>query len=170
MALLKNQQVVSGDPWVYVADHEPVPESGDIVVGFARFDRDSYDYNQRSGRLGLRIDPEDDLLQVITHLPKAQLVAINFPKFGDGRGYSKARLLRERFHWTGELRAVGEVLADQLFYMLRCGFDSFELLDGKNVEHALRSMRDFSVTYQGATDDPRPLFRRAQRGQQSAAK
>ena len=165
MALIRNRQLVEGDPWVYVADTEPVPDAGDIVVGFARYDRDSYDYGKRSGRLGLRIDPEDDLLQVITHLPKVDLVAINFPKFGDGRGYTKARLLRERFHYTGELRAVGEVLSDQLFYLQRCGFDSFALVDGKSVEAALRAFEDFTVTYQAATDEPRPLFRRAPRGQ-----
>jgi uncharacterized protein (DUF934 family) len=172
MALIKNRQVVTDDPWIYVADDQPIPERGDIVVGFARFDRDNYDYDKRDGRLGLRIDPEDDLMQMITHLEKASLVAINFPKFGDGRGYTKARLLRERFHYKGELRAVGEVLGDQLFYMLRCGFDAFQLVDGKSVEAALRCFDDFSVTYQAATDDPRPLFRRARRGQapESASK
>ena len=71
---------------------------------------------------------------------KVDLVAITFPKFGDGRGYSKARLLRERFGYKGELRAVGEVLGDQLFYMHRCGFDAFELVDGKDVAAALRCL------------------------------
>src|SRR5689334_11894939 len=122
MVLIKDKHVVQDDPWTYVADDQPVPDTGDVVVGFARFDRDDYDYDARKGRLGLRIDPEDDLMQVVTHLPKVALVAVNFPKFGDGRGYTKARLLRERFNWQGELRAVGEVLSDQLFCMLRCGF------------------------------------------------
>jgi len=168
MVLLKNKQVVSGDPWKYIADDQEVPASGDIVVGFARYDRDNYDYTQREGRLGLRIDPEDDLLQVITHLPQLELVCVNFPKFGDGRGYTKARLLRERFGWKGELRAVGEVLGDQLFYMLRCGFDAFELVPGKSIEAALRCFEDFSVRYQAATDEQRPLYRRAQRGERTA--
>ena len=167
MVLIRNKQVVEGDPWQYIADDQPVPESGDVVVGFARYDRDNYDYTKRTGRLGFRIDPEDDLMQVVTHLPKVELVVISFPKYGDGRGYSKARLLRERFHYTGELRSVGEVLADQLFYMLRCGFNAFELAPGKSVEAALRCFDDFSVTYQAATDDPRPLYRRAQRGHAS---
>lgn len=168
MVLIKNKQVVSGDPWQYVADDQPVPPEGDIVVGFARYDRDNFDYTTRTGRLGLRIDPEDDLLQVLTHLPKVELVVISFPKFGDGRGYSKARLLRERFHYQGELRAAGEVLADQLFYMVRCGFDAFELAPGKSVEAAIRSFSDFSVTYQAATDEPRPLYRRVPRGESRA--
>jgi len=168
MVLIKNKQVVTGDPWQYVADDQPVPESGDIVVGFSRYDRDSVDYTKRSGRLGLRLDPEDDLLQVVTHLDCVSLVTINFPKFGDGRGYTKARLLRERFKYQGELRAVGEVLSDQLFYMLRCGFDAFELAQGKSVAAALAAFEDFSVKYQAATDEPRPLYLRVQRGEPRA--
>jgi uncharacterized protein (DUF934 family) len=165
MALLKDKKLVKDDPWVYVADNQPIPESGDVIVGYARWDREDGDLSKRNGRLGLRIDPEDDLLQVITHLPKVSVLAISFPKFGDGRGYTKARLLRERYKYQGELRAVGEVLGDQLFFMLRCGFDSFELAAGKDVELALRCFDDFSVTYQAATDDPRPLYRRAHRGE-----
>ena len=167
MVLIKDKHIVADDPWTYVADDQPVPPSGDVVVGFARFDRDDFDYDARKGRLGLRIDPEDDLLQVITHLPKVGLITVSFPKFGDGRGYTKARLLRERFNYHGELRAVGEVLSDQLFYMLRCGFDAFELVAGKDVEEALRALEGFSVRYQAATDDPAPLYRRVQRGERS---
>jgi uncharacterized protein (DUF934 family) len=164
MALLKDHKVVANDPWLLVKDDQPVPAQGDVILGWARFDREDTDFCAREGRLGFRIDPEDDLLQVITHLPKVELIAIHFPKFGDGRGYSKARLLRERYHFKGELRAVGEVLTDQLFYMLRCGFDSFQLADGKDTQAALDAFQTFSVTYQGATDDARPLFRRAHRG------
>jgi uncharacterized protein (DUF934 family) len=72
--------------------------------------------------------------------------------------------LRERYGFKGELRAVGEVLTDQLFYMLRCGFDSFLLADGKDTQAALDAFHTFSVTYQGATDDNRPLYRRTHRG------
>lgn len=165
MVLIKNKQVVEGDAWQYVADDQPVPVDGDVVVGFARYDRDNFDYTKRTGRLGLRIDPEDDLMQVLTHLPKVDLVVITFPKYGEGRGYTKARLLRERFRYEGELRAVGEVLADQLFYMARCGFDAFELAPGKSAEAALRAFETFSVKYQASTDEPRPLYRRVQRGQ-----
>jgi uncharacterized protein (DUF934 family) len=164
MALLKDNKVVENDPWTLIKDDQPVPAKGDVIVGFTRFDRDDVDYEARAGRFGLRIDPEDDLTQVVTHLPKVGLVAINFPKFGDGRGYTKARLLRERYGYKGELRAVGEVLTDQLFYLLRVGFDAFQLADGKDTHAALEAFRTFSVTYQGAVDEPRPLYRRAQRG------
>ncbi len=164
MALIKNAQVVQADSWQTIADDQAVSESGDVIVGLARLGAEDGLLSSRKGKLGVRIDPEDDFTQVVAWLPKLELVAINFPKSGDGRGYSKARLLRERHGYKGELRAVGEVLGDQLFYMQRCGFDAFELVDGKDVEAALRNLKVFSVTYQAATDDPRPLYRRVHRG------
>jgi uncharacterized protein (DUF934 family) len=78
----------------------------------------------------------------------------------DGRHYSLARLLRERFGLAAELRAVGDVLPDQLLYMRRCGYTSFELAPGKSLDTGLRALQAFSVTYQGGADDPRPLYRR----------
>jgi uncharacterized protein (DUF934 family) len=168
MALIKHGKVVEGDGWQLIADDAPVPESGDVIVGLARLSADAGQLSARKGRLGVRVDPEDEPSEAAKVLPKVALVAVNFPKFGDGRGYSKARLLRERFGFKGELRAVGEVLADQLQYMSRCGFDAFELAAGKDVAAALHAMRDFSVTYQAATDDPRPLYRRVARGQKTA--
>jgi uncharacterized protein (DUF934 family) len=87
-------------------------------------------------------------------------ISINFPKFSDGRGYSTARLLRERYGYTGELRAVGDVLIDQLFFMKRCGFDTFALRDDQEVDVALAAFSTFSVCYQNDVADQRPLFRR----------
>jgi uncharacterized protein (DUF934 family) len=87
-------------------------------------------------------------------------ISINFPKFSDGRGYSAARLLRERYGYNGELRAVGDVLIDQLFFMKRCGFDSFALRDDQEVDVALAAFGTFSVCYQNDVADQRPLFRR----------
>lgn len=87
-------------------------------------------------------------------------ISINFPKFSDGRGYSAARLLRERYGYTGELRAVGDVLIDQLFFMKRCGFDTFALRDDQEVDVALAAFGTFSVCYQNDVADQRPLFRR----------
>src|SRR4051812_18282341 len=115
----------------------------------------------------LRLEPHDDPAAAAGRLAHVTRVEVNFPKFGDGRGYSIARLLRERYGYQGELRAVGEVLADQLQYMLRCGFDSFALAEGKDVAAAIRAMQDFTITYQAATDDPRPLYRRVARGEKS---
>ena len=81
------------------------------------------------------------------------IIALDFPTFKDGRSYSHARLLRERYKYEGELRAIGDVLQDQLFFMKRCGIDSFKVRDDKNIEEALKSFKDFSVRYQAAADD-----------------
>ncbi len=99
-------------------------------------------------------DLEDDLAA----LP---LVAIHFPAFKDGRGYSYARELRTRYKFDGEVRATGDVLRDQLFYMTRCGFNAFEVRADRNIEEALQGLKDFSVTYQADVNDPRPIYRRA---------
>ena len=94
---------------------------------------------------------------------RAALIAIDFPSFQDVRGYSSARLLRGRLGYEGELRAVGDVMRDQIFLMRRCGIDSFAVKDGKSLEQALAALADFSVTYQAAADEPQPLFRRVPR-------
>ena len=87
-------------------------------------------------------------------------IAVNFPKFGDGRGYSIARLLRERYGYKGELRAVGEVARDHLHAMAQCGFDAFHLRDGEDPQEALKAFGDFSEAYQASAAQPIPLFRR----------
>ena len=88
------------------------------------------------------------------------VIAINFPKFVDGRGYSIARILRDQLGYKGELRAIGDVLHDQLFYLKRCGFDSFAISEDTAAEAALSGLTDFSNSYQCAVDQPEPLFRR----------
>ena len=89
-----------------------------------------------------------------------QRISINFPKFADGRGYSAARLLRERFTYKGELRATGDVLIDQLYFMKRCGFDTFALRDDQIIEDAIAAFSTFTVNYQNDANDQQPLFRR----------
>jgi uncharacterized protein (DUF934 family) len=96
----------------------------------------------------IRLEPKDDPAAVAARLAAAARVEINFPKFGDGRGFSLARLLRERYGYQGELRAVGDVFRDQLFYMESCGFDAFELRDGEDATAALPWFDAFSVSYQ----------------------
>ena len=94
----------------------------------------------------LRLEPADDPASV--SLEGVDRVEVNFPKFGDGRGYSIARLLRERLGYRGELRAVGHITRDLLYYLERCGFDAFELREGENPHEALAGFRDFSASYQ----------------------
>ena len=93
-------------------------------------------------------------------LARARVIAVNFPKYGDGRGYSLARLLRERHGYRGELRAIGVVARDHLQLMARCGFDSFQLREGEDARAALAAFEDFSEAYQASAAQPVPLFRR----------
>ena len=106
----------------------------------------------------VRLEPGDDPASVA--LEGVARVEVNFPKFGDGRGYSIARLLRERRGYRGELRAVGQVGIDHLYYMEQCGFDAFELRDGEDAEQALAAFDSFSEGYQTSVARPQPLFRR----------
>ncbi|MDR5865813.1 DUF934 domain-containing protein [Halomonas koreensis] len=98
--------------------------------------------------------------ELARELEAAPLVAVDFPKFTDGRGYSIARLLRERHGYRGQIRAIGDVLIDQLFYMSRCGFDAFSLREDQIAEDALKALDTFSRSYQPGTDQEEPLFRR----------
>ncbi|SHN44234.1 Uncharacterized conserved protein, DUF934 family [Duganella sacchari] len=93
-------------------------------------------------------------------LDQFPLIAVDFPKFTDGRGYSIAYNLRTRLGWTGELRAVGDVLRDQLFSMQRVGFDAYAIRADRDVHDALKGLSDFSETYQASVDQKVPLFRR----------
>ena len=108
----------------------------------------------------LRLEPGDDPAALAGRLAAAARVEVNFPSATDGRGYSIARLLRERHGYAGELRAVGEVKRDQLFYLSRCGFDAFLLREGEDPEGALAALQDFSEAYQASVERPQPLFRR----------
>lgn len=148
MALLKDKRLVDDDPWVRVADDAPLPEDRPAIVGLKRWlaERDSLAALNRP--LGLALEPDDPLDDAVRDLGRFDLVALSFPKFGDGRAFSKARLLRLRHGFKGELRAVGDVFKDQLLFMARCGFDSFELKDGHDARDALAAFDEFSVAYQ----------------------
>ena len=106
----------------------------------------------------VRLEPADDPAAV--SLEGVMRVEVNFPKFGDGRGYSIGRLLRERYGYRGELRAVGHITRDLLFFLESCGFDAFELREGEDPHQALASFDDFSESYQASVARPQPLFRR----------
>jgi uncharacterized protein (DUF934 family) len=108
----------------------------------------------------LRLEPADDPAAIANRLGAASRVEVNFPSFTDGRGYSTARLLRERFGYRGELRAVGDVQRDQLFNLGRCGFDAFLLKKDDDAADALAALNDFSEAYQASVERPLPLFRR----------
>ena len=108
----------------------------------------------------LVLQPADDPALVAAAVGIAGVIAVNFPKFSDGRGYSIGRLLRERYGYQGELRAVGEVARDHLHAMAQCGFDAFQLREGEDPQEALKAFGDFSEQYQATAAQPAPLFRR----------
>jgi len=110
--------------------------------------------------VGVWIDSHETAEQLGSDAVNLPIIAINFPTFMDGRGFSIARLLRERFNVTGEVRAIGHVIRDQLCYLSRCGFDAFEFSDDVDVEAAIASLTDFTEFYQTSVETTEPLFRR----------
>jgi uncharacterized protein (DUF934 family) len=112
------------------------------------------------GEIGVWLKPDDDPDALADDVATLPLIAIDFPKFTDGRGYSIAQLLRTRYRYAGELRAIGDVLRDQLYYMRQCGFDAFAVRADRSLEDALKALSDFSDGYQSTVREPRPLFRR----------
>ncbi|MCA9707224.1 MAG: DUF934 domain-containing protein [Myxococcales bacterium] len=160
MEIIRRGEIVTSG-WVHLADDEALPAApADVTVSLGRWQAEREALLARGGQVGVRLRPDDELPQAPTELLDRPLLAVEFPKFTDGRGYTLGRLLRERHGYQGELRAMGNVLRDQLFYLHRCGFDAFELQPGKSVTEALAAFDELSVRYQAATDEPRPLFRR----------
>jgi uncharacterized protein (DUF934 family) len=157
-SVIKNRKIVE-DAWQTLADADDL-RSGAIIVSLARWQRERESLSKRSDPVGVRLPNTVNVADVADDLPSWALVALEFPKFSDGRAYSQARLLRERYSYRGELRAVGDVLRDQLFFMARSGFDAFELRADRRLEEALLAFNDFSDSYQPAADQPLPLYRR----------
>ena len=158
MQIIRNRAIVDDD-FVHVPDGAELPEGGKPIVTLAHLVTAREPLLGRYGSVGVRIS-SDKLPSDIPDLERLALVAIEFPRFTDGRGFSIARQLRQRHGFRGEIRAIGWVLRDQLFYMERCGFDAFELKPGKPLESALEAFNELTVTYQAAADDPRPIYRR----------
>ncbi|MEI7613782.1 MAG: DUF934 domain-containing protein [Betaproteobacteria bacterium] len=114
----------------------------------------------RKTAFGIWLESSEGPESIAGDLDQLTLIGVNFPKFTDGRGYSTARLLRERYGYRGEIRAIGDVLHDQLFLLRRCGFDAFAVRADKDIHAALAGLQDFSDSYQAAVDQPQPLFQR----------
>ncbi len=153
-------RALSADSWRKLEDGEPLTSAGDVLVPLPRWLSERSDLRDRAGRVGLWLETGDDPGAIATALDDVALIAVHFPRFSDGRGYSIARLLRERCGYRGELRAVGDVQRDQLFYLMRCGFDSFALNSREEAAAAAVAFDDFSEAYQASVERPVPLFRR----------
>lgn len=110
--------------------------------------------------IGVWLEAEQEIESLLDDLELFTVIALNFPVFTDGRHFSSARLLRERYAYSGEIRAIGDVLRDQLFFMQRCGFDAYALRSDRCPIDALKSLTELSVSYQAAYDQSLPLYRR----------
>ena len=139
-----------------------------VPLAYWQAHRDALLGRARAGTLAVWLAPDDEPFALEADLPNLSLVAVDFPVFRDGRGYSTAFLLRQRLGFTRELRAIGDVLRDQLDFMRRCGFDAYAVRADKSIDDALNGFGEISVRYQGAVDEPRPLFRRERAVQEAA--
>jgi uncharacterized protein (DUF934 family) len=165
MALIKDGMLVD-DPYTPIGDDDSLPSNGAVLVAFSRWQSDRDALLSRSEPVGVRLKSDESPESIADDLNHISLVALEFPVFRDGRAYSYARILRDRFAFAGEVRAVGEVLMEQLHFMLRTGFDAFELAGENPLRQYQTAMQDFSVWYQPASDG-RPTatqLRHANRG------
>ena len=112
------------------------------------------------GDIAIWLDSDENVNDIGSDLRQFTLIALNFPVFSDGRSYTNARELRQHLNYEGEIRAIGDVLRDQMFYMARCGFDSFEIRHDQDPDACLSAFNDFQTGYQSSIDEPNPLFRR----------
>lgn len=159
MPLVKNN-AIAHDAYVKVGAEDEIPQGGAILLPADRFLADPADILKRQGPVGVIWPNNRELDELVPYLPKLAVVALVFPIFRDGRAYSQARLLRERYGYKGELRATGQVLRDQFVFMLRAGFDAFEVLKDSDAEVFASVARRYSVFYQPTAETPITAFRR----------
>ncbi len=158
--LLRNGAVVA-DEWVDLNDAPLPQDSRAVIVGFDRWRNERDNLRQYAGKLGVKLEPAHKVEDLAADLPRLALVAANFPGPGDGRGYTQARLLRERYGFSGELRAAGYVRRDQVFFLARCGFNAMDLPE-EELPGASAAFKTFSAAYQSSNDAglPERLARR----------
>ena len=161
MSQLIKQRVVTDDGWTLVRQASglgDLPDGVPVIVPAKLWIERRAALIAR-GEVGAWLAPDEDPAVLAADVGRLAIIAIDFPQFTDGRGYSHARLLRERYGYTGELRAVGDVQRDQLYYLSQCGFDAFAIREDKDADDALASLDDFSDGYQ-LTQQRTPWFRR----------
>lgn len=165
--IIKDRQIVADDWTVLKLEEGQAAESvavsaGKVIVPLKVWQAQRESLATRAD-VGVWIDSDERAEALKDDIARLPVIAVNFPKFADGRGYSIAYNLRVRLKYTGELRAIGDVLRDQMFYMQRVGFNAFAVREDKNINDALKSLNDFSQPYQNSVDLKAPLFNRVQR-------
>lgn len=158
MAVIKDGGIIGND-WRHVADEDPLPE-GNATVSLERWQAGKADLAGRKAPLGVRLAPADAPEDLAEDLDRFGLIVFDIAQFTDGRVFSQARLLRERYGFQGELRARGHFIRDQMFFLARVGVNAFEFPEGTDLEDMLHAFGEFTVTYQAAADVREPLYRR----------
>ena len=154
MAIVKNDSVIDQE-WITIdAEADLPPGEENIIVPLARFKEERETLIGRNGGLGVQLNPGDAPEDLANDLDRLSIIAVNFPAYTDGRGYSYARVLRERLGFKGELREIGDVLRDQILYMHRCGFDAYELKNDDDVSltKVRAALKEMTVYYQPTGD------------------
>ena len=168
MALIKNGEVVLNDPWTFVSDDQDAPQDGPIVVELERWQTSRESLIKRNEPIGLLLRAGQSPVEIADDIHRFSVIALDFPAFKDGRAYSYATRLRDQFGYTGEIRAVGHVLADQFHFMKRCGFDTFDIAKESDLKLWQDVLGAISIAYQGANDDMVPVMSLRQRRKEAA--
>lgn len=155
--LIEGRYETAEDAFANVADEDVTPE-GPVILSLARFQAEGDALISTGRTVGVRVQSDEEVETLAYDLPRLAVVALVFPKYRDGRAYTSARLLRQRLGFTGELRAVGDVLREQAGFMVRCGFDSFAPADGASPAEWAHAAGRFRHVYQRAADARAPVF------------
>lgn len=146
MRIIKNKQIIE-DNWRHIDNDKPL-QSGDISISFQRWLSEKDQLANHKGRLGLRLASTDNIACISDDLNKFDLIELDFSAFTDGRSFSMATLLKQRYHFNGEIRATGNFIRDQIFYLSRVGVNAFNLADENELEGAVAALNEFTVQYQ----------------------
>lgn len=171
--IIKNKAIVVDDWTVLRLQEQETPENvivaaGKVIVPLQVWQAQRAVLQDRK-EIGVWLASDERPEELKGDIEKFSVIAVDFPKFSDGRGYSIAFNLRARLGYSGELRAIGDVLRDQLFYLQRVGFDAFAPRPDRKIEDVIKGLSDFSEVYQTSFDQKLPLFRRVQRKANEAA-
>jgi uncharacterized protein (DUF934 family) len=157
MALLRHG-VLQPNNWRFVGDDAAIPVDEPVTVSLKRWQAEGETLRGRNAPIGVRLKNDESALLLGADVRHLAVVEVEFPKFTDGRAFSQARILRDKLGFKGEVRAFGNVLRDQYFYMTRCGIDALELPEGKSIDGYLAALKEFTAWYQPASDDRRTVL------------
>lgn len=150
MQIIKDKQLATSD-WSYIADDSALVK-GNITVSLTRWNKDKALLKDHQGKIGVRLNSDVNVNELANDVRLLSLIELNFSAFTDGRGFSHARILRKDLNYQGEIRAVGNYMADQAFYLSRVGVDAFQMENSDDLAVALSTLNDFSIKYQASTN------------------